>query len=372
MNSEIAFRLEPIASLGAVEDEWRELERITQPSFFTSWHWIGTLLAALPQTSRPRLLRGTAGSRTVALALVGAAVTRRRGGLIRSRGLYLNETGDPRFDSLMIEHNGVLTPAGCEDAVSDALLAWFAERYGEVDELHLAGSRRPLPQTAVERRGLRHAEIAVPSYWVDLCRLKPSDHELYPILSANARQQLRRAIRSFGRCGALRVTEAATLVQALAFFSEMKRLHCLSWQRRGKPHAFAAAFFESFHTLLITRTFGLGAIQLLRVCAGERDLGYLYNFRSAGRVYAYQTGFADSEPRESPGMVAHAFAIQHAFRSGARVYDFMAGSNRLKQRFSTHCEPMLWQVVQQPLIAFRLEDLARRLRHSFDRGHRAC
>jgi hypothetical protein len=56
--------------------------------------------------------------------------------------------------------------------------------------------------------------------------------------------------------------------------------------------------------------------------------------------------------------VAHAPAVRHAFRSGARAYDFMVGRNRLKESFSTHCEPMLWQVAQQPRLAFRLEDLA--------------
>jgi CelD/BcsL family acetyltransferase involved in cellulose biosynthesis len=82
------------------------------------------------------------------------------------------------------------------------------------------------------------------------------------------------------------------------------------------------------------------------------------------RIYAYQSGFADADRRERPGIVTHALAIRHAFQSGARVYDFMAGRNRLKESFSTHCEPMLWQVVQQPRLAFRLEHLARRFKHA--------
>ena len=36
----------------------------------------------------------------------------------------------------------------------------------------------------------------------------------------------------------------------------------------------------------------------------------------------------------------------------------MAGRNRLKESFATRCEPMLWQIVQQPRLAFRLEDFA--------------
>ncbi len=102
--------------------------------------------------------------------------------------------------------------------------------------------------------------------------------------------------------------------------------------------------------------------------AGERIIGYLYNFRHNGRVYAYQSGFADADPRERPGVVAHALAIRHALGSGLRVYDFMAGRNRLKESFATSCEPMLWQVVQQPRLAFRFEHLARQLKQRIARS----
>ena len=76
-------------------------------------------------------------------------------------------------------------------------------------------------------------------------------------------------------------------------------------------------------------------------------------------MYAYQSGFAYDEGAARPGAVAHALAIREAYRSGAAIYDFMAGRNRLKESFATRCEPMLWQVIQQPRLAFRLEHLAR-------------
>ena len=310
------------------------------------------------------LLRGHADGDTVALALLGANQTRRRSGLVRSRSLYLNETGDPHFDSPMIEHNAVLTAVGYETAVWEALLSWFAGLGGEVDELYLRGSRLRLPETAVEARGLTRNETMLPSYSVDLDRLKESGGELYPVLSANARQQLRRTFRYFEQFGPLRLSAPATVTEALTYFNSMKALHCTSWERRGEPHSFAGEFFEPFHRLLIERSFAEGGIQLLRACAGERVVGYLYNFRLGNRVYAYQSGFDDADRRERPGILTHALAIKHAFETGARVYDFMAGRNRLKESFATCCEPMLWQVVQQPRLVFRLEKLGLQIRHA--------
>src|ERR1700745_3129849 len=128
----------------------------------------------------------------------------------------------------------------------------------------------------------------------------------------------------------------------------MKDLHGASWERRGRSHSFSGGFFEPFHWLLIERSFAAGATQLLKACAGDRVLGYLYNFRLGDRVYAYQSGFDDAERRERPGIVTHFLAIRHAYRSGAGVDDFMAGRNRLKESFAPRCEPMLWQTVHQP------------------------
>jgi Acetyltransferase (GNAT) domain len=360
---EVEFRREPLPPLPVLEREWRALEVVSTPSFFTSWQWIGTLLAIVPTARRPSLLRGLARGETVALALLGCAVARRRHGLIWSRSLHLNELGDPRFDTLTIEHNGILAATGREPEVYDAALAWFAGLSHDADELYFSGSLRRLPETIVEDRGLGRSEVSLPSFSVDLALLAPSDGELYPVLSANARQQLRRALRNFERHGPLHLTAATTRAEALQFFDALKTLHCASWERRGKPHAFTGRFFEPFHRRLIESGFDEGGLQLLRASAGDRVIGYLYNFRLASRIYAYQSGFAEAGPGERPGAVTHALAIRRAFRSGVCVYDFMAGRNRLKESFATRCEPMLWQVFQQPRLAFRLERLARRVKH---------
>jgi CelD/BcsL family acetyltransferase involved in cellulose biosynthesis len=361
MPCEIAFCRESLPPLAELEREWRALEGVSRPSFFLSWAWIGSLLTAIPETARPMLLRGRVQGETAALALVGRAITRRRHGLIRSRGLYLNETGDPQYDAMTVEHNGILSAAGDESAVIDALLSWFAGLRGEADELFLSGSLLRLPEAALAKYRLTRGEIVKPSYSVDLSCLAANDGALDPVLSANARQQLRRAIRHFEAQGPLRFREAATEGEAQSWFTGLKALHCASWERRGIAHSFRSEIFEKFHRRLIERNFPDGLVQLGEARSGERVIGYLYNFRRDGHVYAYQSGFADADPRERPGVVTHALAIQHASRSGMRIYDFMAGRNRLKESFSTCCEPMLWQVVQQPRLAFRFEHLARRL-----------
>jgi CelD/BcsL family acetyltransferase involved in cellulose biosynthesis len=355
--TKVEFRRETLPALAALAEEWRHLEERARPSFFTSWRWLGAWLAAIPEASRPMLLRGRAQGRTVGLALLGAG----RRGPLRMRALYLNESGDPRYDAATIEHNGLLVEAGYETAANAGLIDWFAGLRGLADELHLRGAARSLPVAAAKSRGLVAMGREVLSYSIELDRLRESGGGLDPVLSANARQQLRRAMRHFERFGPLRVVEPTTTAEALSFFAALKELHSASWARRDRQHAFAAPFFEPFHRLLIERNFAAGDVQLLQILAGERVLGYLYNLRLGERVYAYQSGFADSDRHERPGSVCHALAIAHAFRAGAAIYDFMAGWNRLKQSFATDCEPMLWQAVQRPSLRLSLERLARRV-----------
>ncbi len=218
---------------------------------------------------------------------------------------------------MTIEHNGILTAPDHEKAVLDALIGWFAGLRREADELYLSGSLRPLPEAALTAHRLMCSEFARPCYSVELDRLTASDGALDPVLSANARQQLRRAFRRFEAQGPLGLREAASEAEAQDWFTGLKSLHCASWARRGIAHSFSREFFEPFHRRLIERSFAEGAVQLVEARAGERVIGYLYNFRRGGRLYAYQSGFADADPRERPGAVTHALAIRHAFHCRA-------------------------------------------------------
>jgi CelD/BcsL family acetyltransferase involved in cellulose biosynthesis len=363
MAGEIRFVREPLPPVDELEREWRALETAAEASFFISWAWIGTLLDTIPASRRPTLLRGRQGGETVALGLLGAATTRRHR-VIRSRALYLNETGDPQFDVMTIEHNRLLTVADSDVPALDALLAWFAAHGGEADELYLAGVLRPLSAPALAALGLSFGETAMPSYSVELGRLALGGGELDPVLSANARQQLRRAFRHFSAHGALELRWAAGEAEAQRWFTALKALHRSSWERRHRVHSFTRPFFERFHRRLIERSFAEGGVQVAEARAGDRVIGYLYNFCDGGRIYAYQSGFDDADPRERPGYVCHALAIRDAFRRGVKIYDFMAGRNRLKQSFATRCDPMWWQVVRQPRLRFRLEDWGRRAKEA--------
>ncbi|WP_082614544.1 GNAT family N-acetyltransferase [Mycobacterium sp. Root265] len=345
--SDVVFNIEPIGALDELEREWRRLEIQASPSFFLTWNWIGTLLETVPADARPHLLRGTADGRTVALAVLGDAQIRRHR-IVRARRWILNATGDPRLDCIFLEHNGLL--ADPEVGWEGLMQAFCATK--EVDEISFPGISAPPPVSQVEALGLVREEAPEVSFAVDLRPLSASQGDITAILSANARSQLRRAMR---KLEPVTLEAAADETEALAFFRTLKELHVPWWERRNLPHAFVHPFFEHFHERLIERAFAEGAVQLLRLRSGDRTLGVLYNFRRGNRVYAYQSGFIQPEAHERPGVVAHALAIKRAWQEGAETYDFMAGENRLKRSFGNHTETLTWTVIQKPRLRFRVE-----------------
>ena len=166
-------------------------------------------------------------------------------------------------------------------------------------------------------------------------------------LSANARYQIRRSNRRLAERGggALAIAAAADVAEALAWLEALMALHGETWRRRGQPGAFADPFAVRFHRALVARFFARGELDLLRITAGSgMVVGYLYNFRRNGRIYAYQSGFCQAEEgsHEKPGLSCHALAVARALAAGDAAYDFLAGAHRYKLSLANATQPLLW------------------------------
>jgi CelD/BcsL family acetyltransferase involved in cellulose biosynthesis len=349
----IDIHRESLPPLAALEREWRAQERVAGRGFFLSWAWIGSWLATLPPGVEPFLLRAKRGGTTIGLALA----------VERAHALYLNATGDRELDSIYIEHNGFLCEMSAERAVLNAFATWFGQQaQPPLEALHLPGI------AAGARRGRLLEDMQeVPGFATNLARVKKTDNDVAAALGGKSRQQLRRALRAYETHGVLQISEAASVNEAQSYFDALKKLHIASWQRRRRRHAFAAPYFERFHRALIEREFAHGVIQLLRIAVGEKAIGYLYNFRCNGIVYAYQSGFDDGHRGLSPGVVSHALALAHNAKSGERLYDFLAGTNRLKENFATNRYRLYWQVLRRPRLDRRLRAAARQLKRTLAR-----
>ena len=121
-----------------LEEAWKDLETRADGSFFLSWHWLGPWLKHLPPDVVPHALIVRRVDQIVGLAILCRRSIRRYG-ILRTPSWLLHETGDPLFDGLTIEYNGILADRSCADQVTAESLLWMARTLTGCDALVLAG-----------------------------------------------------------------------------------------------------------------------------------------------------------------------------------------------------------------------------------------
>jgi hypothetical protein len=367
MNDGLSVALRPLPSLSRLEEQWRDAGAGEGGSFFTAWPWVGTWLASLPPAVVPYMVRLEEDGEFRGCAIAVRSDSR-CGKITVRRRLYINATGNPALDCLTIEHNGFAGRSSDDPLAWRSLLQWFRSGAAQADELFIPGVTCRIGEADLGGR-LWQDVTEVPAYRVDLGRVRAAGGTA-GILSANSRQQLNRSMRALAAVGPLKLTAAEDVDEGMAYFDALKRLHIRSWTRRGRDHAFTHPFSECFHRRLIKACIASGEVELLRLTAGSHEFGYLYNFRYRGAVYSYQSGFDDEDRGLRPGYIAHALAIERSAATGALTYDFMAGSNRLKQSFATECYPMRWYRFQRPLLRFVPERTGSGLKQLARSGYR--
>ena len=326
MDWEVTCERDP--DLAALARDWRALEtRAEEVSFFQSWTWVGCL--AEERFTEAVAVRAVREGQLVGLALFNRS--RRR--------LCLTEAGRDGLDAPFIEHNAPLVARGEGQGCVQAMLA-AALRHRGVRRLVLSGTPETLtlPSGAVV---LREQARGAPHVSLDAVRARGGD--FLATLSANARYQIRRALRA----SPCTVERATTEEQALGWFDGMVALHQAAWQARGKPGAFATAFMLRFHRALIATALPRDEVDMLRLTTDGGAIGYLLNYRRDGWIHAYQSGLDLSAggPHGKPGLVAHAMAIQRAVDAGDRDYDFLAGASRYKASLGNASRRLLWREI---------------------------
>ena len=326
--SRFRVSVEPLHDPSAAEAVWRALEPRADGSFFTSWTWIGSWLAATAVTAR--MLTVHDGATLVAAGLFGCA----------GRGrLLLHETGNPAWDRLTIEYNDLLVARdAAADPRPDCLTALAAQpdaraiELGGVDARWLdAASAAGLPVRLAQRR---------PTFAIQLDAAAGDPDALIDRLGPNTRAALRQTLR---RLGPVAGRPAGSLEEAHAFLDALIELHQDAWRARGQPGAFADARIRGFHHRMIETGWRAGAVELFAVSGPGDPFAYLLNFCQGEVVHAYQAGIAGGLPKRlKPGLVAHCVcAGQHAGR-GRRRYDLMAGDARYKRNLGASAGDLLW------------------------------
>jgi len=335
----------PFENFDLVEKIWMTMLDKCQHSYFTSWGWISTWIKSLPTDSDLEFIVGFRDDNPVLAFFFGQRRTVKYG-VLPSRVVSLNTTGNPYYDQLYIEYNSILYD-GLTESVHKELLDYFGKL--GCDEFILPGMSSGFVQDhgLISNSSLGEFHVIFDeinnSYFVDLGKVRDGEMDFLKLLSTNKRSQIRRSIKQYELDGKVQVQEALDSEQALIMFDELVVMHQDEWHKRGKPGAFANKYLCQFHRELIQSRFAKNEIQLLKIKNDRITIGYLYCFVYHGNVLFYQCGFSYStENVYRPGLVSHYYAIMHNARIGMKTYDFLAGDADYKNSLSTDSVPIYW------------------------------
>jgi CelD/BcsL family acetyltransferase involved in cellulose biosynthesis len=300
-----------------------------------------------------------ADGRVVAGCLLLERVIRVKGVPLRS--VFLNATGLASAPTPLAEFNDVLHLPAYRDAVASDLAgqltrkSWsrcFLSGYEE-------GSLCAALASLVAAAEVEHDTRAAP--YVDLGALGDRGFEV--ALTGSTGTQVRKNKRVYEtQFGPLSVQPAASLEEALHFFSEMARLHVVRWAAQGESTSLSSPVVIEFHRRLIGSLWPEGQVELLRVGGADKVIGYLYNYVFQGKVFFFQSGFDyELDPARSPGMLTHVLAIEHYRRRALREYDFLAGDARYKRSLANRDRSLRWSILYKDQLWARAFLLGRRV-----------
>lgn len=364
---EFDVTLDLLRDMHELQDRWLDLQRRATPSFFLTWSWIGCWLEH--SGARPMVLEARHDNKVMALALLQTSAHRSQG-RFPAKCLYLHETGEAEKDRLTIEYNGILADATMAPQAIKACIEFLLhdENHGSTwDELYLSGVDPHYANLFEDRGRLKLIPRARSSAAIDLDTIRGSGKPYLDSLSSNTRYQVRRAIRLYEKAGEIRITPAANTETAMTYLDELKPLHIEYWAARGSRSGFAEPFFTAFHETLITRGISTGEIELLRITAGTRLVGYLYNFSYNREIYFYLSALNyEDDPKLKPGLVSHALSAQYYLDKGLAIYDFMAGDARYKSSLGNSTGELYWLIIQRKRPKFFIEDSLRLIKHKME------
>ena len=344
---EVCASLEVLPPADQLAAMWRGLECRADATFFTSWEWIGTWLAE--SGARPLLLIGRRAREVVALGLLQRGSSRLT--LASSDTLLLHQTGSQYFDCIDIEFNDFLLDRTCQDEARKTCLDELlrVRRNGSLRWGKLIWAASPCRLDQVLKADFRFKLFReAPSPLVDVGMLRRERLGYLEYLSANTRYNVRRSMRLYDEWGPLQLSRPTSVDEGLGWLDELRRLHEIRWQAKGKGGAFANPFFGHFLRRIMQRSLR-EHWDMMKICAGSTAIGYLFNFVYGGMAMNYQSGFLyGPDGRYKPGLVSHVLAVQHYLDQEPNVdgYSFLGGNAQYKRSLATSASQLEWYSIQ--------------------------
>lgn len=358
-------------AFAALEERWsRLLERATDPNTFLSHEWLYTWWTAYRPEAELRIVLVERDGELMGIAPTMIEVRRRAGIPFR----VLRFIGDGTCET---DHMNFLVDRDSQESVLAALLgavdrlAWDAAHFNQMPE-RSENTRQLLDYARSRRWRLSVEQAPCP------IRTMPASFEaLLSSLPARFRTSLRSSRKRLKEKHAVEfgLHRDGEFEEAL---DTLFRNHASRWQAKGQQGVFTDERKRRLYERLTPLLHRRGWLRFYYLKLDGRIVAQEYCFEHAGTVFLLQEGFDYGFARENVGNTLRGMIFEHLISSGARAYDFLAGTSRHKASWSDAMPNDLrievarrgargWLYFQPPKLLARMKRRLWRL-HSTDRA----
>jgi CelD/BcsL family acetyltransferase involved in cellulose biosynthesis len=321
------------AGFDALQTEWESLHAAAGTSVFQSFIWQRCWWRHLGEEFTRRLLH------LVTLREAGELIAIAPFYIEVHRHNSLASTRTLRFiGTILSDHLDMIVRPGREDAAIAALAGHLALLWKSIDAIDLV----EIPDESPLRRqlGAALAAAGIPAA-VEICdrcprlKLATTWQDTLAGASGDFRKKLRvrtKRLTGHATVGFEIIGDPAEFETAM---DDFVKLHQERMVDKVGSSVYCQDRNERFHREVCREMFRRGWLFMCFLTLnGERVLGNCYYFLN-GRVYCHMGGARDMGEawNHSPGIVFESYCIQEALGRGARVYDFLRGTEPYKYRF---------------------------------------
>lgn len=352
--------VDTLAELVALEREWNELfTRSASASPPLRWGWVREWWRYFGTPNRSlAIVTVRQGSH-----LIGVLPLYRETDARKRTALFSVSLSRESSHSFYPEYIDVLTAPGTEAAVTGAVIKLVSDKgLGRFEGIHLGLCRTGgllermiAPAMKAPWGSIERIELRAP-----VADLRGGLEGYLRALSTNARQQMRRLLRSFRELKGTHFEIANSKEAADRFLLELIELHQKRWRAENKPGAFSTPERIAFHRAVVERLFE--NVVLSRLSYQGETIAVLYGFLVSNKFDFYQSGNSEREiPLKRPGILAHLLTMEALSKSGLETYDFLEGEAPYKMQLRTATAELTDVTVYGPSI----RNIVRRARRDF-------
>jgi|694.fasta_scaffold69571_4 CelD/BcsL family acetyltransferase involved in cellulose biosynthesis len=340
------FVVEDAAGFDALAAEWNELHELADSSVFQSFPWLRGWWKHFGERFPRRQLH--------------LVTIRGRDGLIAVLPLFIQVTRLNALASMRTLHFigrgisdclDVITRPGCETEVAEILATHLAGFAQSLDAMDLTG----IPDGSLLRRWLVE-ELASRGLKtiLDICDNCPrltlgTDWEqTVAAASGDFRRKLRARERRLHEYAEIRFETIESPESLNAAMDDFVTLHQERLTDKVGRGIYTEERMEDFHREVCAEFLARGWLFLtFKNMNGRRVFANCYYYHK-NHVYCHLGGATDIGEawNHSPGLVLESHCVREALRRGARIYDFLRGTEPYKYRFGAVNVP-LWSITMK-------------------------